>query len=661
MALAWTAIAPQPAQAVGLNFDGLSPVQKRLVSGAFATALGPTPRAGTSRLAVGAGDDNGGVEASTVPPAQLNAAGAPSNYQPAAGGAQTCATHLGSNVKVNQNCVNLTDADLQGRGQAQNETSIAHDPSQPDHLLASYNDYRRGDGNCYGAYSLDGGKSWNDTTIPTGFTRGQPTFGAPREYWQAGGDTSVAFDTKGNAYFSCQVFNRGAAVSPNPDQSSAFYVFRSTGNAGASWNFPGRPVAEHRDTAGAGDVLEDKQLLTVDNHQGSPFQDRVYVSWTEFAADGSALIYEAFSADYGEHFTKPVLVSTSSALCSPNALGAATTASNCNMNQFSQPFTGTDGSLNIVYANFNNQNPTPSPANPDNRYQMLLSRSTDGGNTFSSPVKVSDFYELPDCATYQGGRDAGRSCVPEKATTNNSIFRASNYPSGASDPKDPQHVVVTFGSYLNRNSSERNGCTPAGFSATGNPLFTGVKTPGACNNDILLSESRDGGQSFTGTTTDPRALPSLTNGERQRGTDQFWQWADFSSGGVLGVSYYDRQYGDDERTGYSDVSLSSLGKRTDDRVPAEATRSTRVTTSSMPPPTQFNGTFYGDYTGLTITDRQAHPLWMDTRNPELFLCPGTGAPGVPPQVCTGSAPNAPRANDQDAFTAVVDLRVGDER
>lgn len=187
VALASTVIAPQPAQAVGLNFDGLSQVRKRLVSGAFATALGPTPGAGTSRLAVGAGDDNGGVEASTVPPAQLNAAGAPSNYQPAVGGAPACATRLGSNVKVNQNCENLTDADLQGRGQAQNETSIAHDPSQPDHLLASYNDYRRGDGNCYGAYSLDGGKSWNDTTIPTGFTRGQPTFGAPREYWQAGG------------------------------------------------------------------------------------------------------------------------------------------------------------------------------------------------------------------------------------------------------------------------------------------------------------------------------------------------------------------------------------------------------------------------------------------------------------------------------------------
>ena len=28
-------------------------------------------------------------------------------------------------------------------------------------------------------------------------------------FWEAGGDTSVAWDTKGNAYFDCQVFDRG--------------------------------------------------------------------------------------------------------------------------------------------------------------------------------------------------------------------------------------------------------------------------------------------------------------------------------------------------------------------------------------------------------------------------------------------------------------------
>src|SRR3954447_10235900 len=209
-----------------------------------------------------------------------------------------CPVNRGGNVRVNQNCLNLTDPDLSGRGQSQNETSIAQDPNDSSNLVASSNDYRRGDGNCYTYYSGDGGRSWQDSTVPMSFTRGTAFGNKPPQYWQAGGDTSVAWDTRGNAYLSCQMFNRGAAVSNNPDQSSAFYVFRSTGSGGASWNFPARPVVENNDVAGAGDVLLDKQYLTIDDQQGSPFQDRIYVTWTLFAADGTSYIYEAYSRDH---------------------------------------------------------------------------------------------------------------------------------------------------------------------------------------------------------------------------------------------------------------------------------------------------------------------------------------------------------------------------
>ena len=117
------------------------------------------------------------------------------NYFPR--GSDSCPVNLSSNIKVNQNCLNVSDSDLQGRGQSQNETSIAQDPNNPNHMIGTYNDYRRGDGNCYGSYSLDKGRTWNDTTIPMSFTRGHPgnilptDFGKPRQYWQAGGDTSV--------------------------------------------------------------------------------------------------------------------------------------------------------------------------------------------------------------------------------------------------------------------------------------------------------------------------------------------------------------------------------------------------------------------------------------------------------------------------------------
>lgn len=80
-----------------------------------------------------------------------------------------CNITRAGNVKVNQNCLNITDADLQGRGQAQNETTVAVDPNNPRHIVTGFNDYRRGDGTCGTAYSLDGGKTFNESTMPNGF------------------------------------------------------------------------------------------------------------------------------------------------------------------------------------------------------------------------------------------------------------------------------------------------------------------------------------------------------------------------------------------------------------------------------------------------------------------------------------------------------------
>jgi len=283
----------------------------------------------------------------------------------------------------------------------------------------------------------------------------------------------------------------------------------------------------------------------------------------------------------------------------------------------------------------------------------------DGGNTFTGPIKVTDYYDLPDCATYQGGHDFGRACVPEKGPTNTSIFRATNLGSGAVNPTNPNQIVVSFGSYINQHSKESNGCVPASFSpATGQNLFTGVKTPGACNNDILLSVSNDGGSTFTGTTTDPRALPTANTDSGQATTDQWWQWLAFTKNGKLAVSYYDRQYGTDETTGYSDISLSGSGA-----TPAYANWNVqRVTNSSMPPPTQFpesNGfsAFWGDYTGLAA-DTQAHPIWSDTRDPDLFACPGSLPISTPPSVCGASVNNGGPGggtqfpvNDENIYTA----------
>src|SRR2546429_8509065 len=163
-------------------------------------------------------------------------------------GSDSCPTNQSSNIKVNQNCLNLSDPDLQGRGQAQNEESIAADPNQPNHLIASYNDYRRGDGTCGVSYSLDKGRTWNDATTPNSFTRNPVSTGNtfPREYWQAGGDTSVGWDSKGNAYLSCQLFKRGPGTAGGAGRGSGGFVFPSPQDNSAADNISGRAVFPNR-------------------------------------------------------------------------------------------------------------------------------------------------------------------------------------------------------------------------------------------------------------------------------------------------------------------------------------------------------------------------------------------------------------------------------
>jgi hypothetical protein len=654
-AICFLALQSHASASGHMNYAHLNKIQRRLISGLLANEIGPQSTGVKSHVVpLGPDDGGGGGDGSaTVPPQSIGSTGGgPTlNYFPNSSG--SCSANIGNDVKVNQNCLNLTDPALQGRAQANNEESVSVDPFNTQHLVASDNNYIRGDGTCGSYFSLNGGKTWSNTTMPNGFTYG-PTGGSPREYWNAGGDTSVAWDTHGNAYESCQLFNRGPATNGTPDDSSAFVVFRATQNNGASWNFPGRYTTVFFDQTGAtkGNVLEDKALMTIDDNVNSPFRDRIYVTWTEFAADNSSYIYEVHSDDYGETWSPRVVVSGDSSLC-PNTFGAGTPNGRCNENQFSDPFVGPDGALYVTWANFNNATTSAT----DNRNQFLLAKSTDGGATFSAPVKVSDYYDLPDCNTYQspgapinGGADPFRACVPEKGTSTKSVFRATNYPSGAVDPSNGD-VVVTFGSYINKDSNESNGCVPAGFARNGDNAYTGVKQAGACNNKILISVSTNGGASFTGTNTDPRNEALVTQSPGQNGTDQFWQWEAFTQGGKLAVDYYDRQYGNDETTGSSDFSLSGSNDLTN-------FGQVRVTSSSMPAPTQFEGPnggqFYGDYVWLSAA-KKAYPIWSDTRALDQFLCTGTGTPGHPPQPCVGVEGNGEVANDEESYTATVNV------
>jgi hypothetical protein len=591
-------------------------------------ALGPSASGQRSTMAnrfppSGVVTERGGPGA-PVPSDTLRALatdGAPP-VRPTKAGTSGCPNRSATNVRVNQECTSQTNLSIgTGRGQAQNEPSVAVNPRDGTNIVASQNDYRRGDGGCGVDFSVDGGRHWGSGLIPVSFT---PGFTAARHYWDASGDTSVAFDSGGTAYLLCMAFNRGVASDLGGD-ASGLLLFRSL-DGGASWTFPGDAVALSDGTGADGIGLLDKPYMSVDDYPRSPRRDRIYVAWAQFSPTFTASpIHFAWSGDSGATWHQTGAISGESpALCPINISAAA--AGTCDANQFPQPFVAPNGDVYVVYQNFNNcAGAVPGCDGPagDNHNQMLVVKSTDGGVSFDPPVKVTDFYDLPDCAAYTGF-NAGRACVPTAPSGGRSIFRATNYPVGIAASNS--RILVTFGSYLNAHSNPARGnCRPSGFDpATFLNRYVGVGVVDGCNNDILLSESTDGGRTFTGTTTPVERLPSL-NDEGSTLADQWWQWADRTPAGKLSVAYYDRKYGRDQATGFLDLTLrNSAGSHV------------RVTDRSLPPGSDFPAgggspfsTFLGDYTALAVgPDSTAVAVWTDTRHPAFgFVTAG----GVDPR------------------------------
>ena len=529
-----------------------------------------------------------------------------------------CADHSATNYRANQECTNQSAPGFLGRASSQNETAVAVNPTNANNVIISQNDYRNGDGACGVDFSLDGGTHWGSGLVPMNFGRG--FMGAARHYWTSGGDTSVAFDSSGEAYLMCQVFVRPFPTNDEGDHvpvagSSAFEIFRSS-DGGASWSFPGNYVVSTAGAVNGGLGLLDKEYMTIDTTPGSPYEDRIYVAWANYPADFSeAPIYFAYSSDHGVTWHQTGEISGFSASLCPISF-AGRPAGTCNNSQFADPFVAPNGDVYVAFVNGDNcagaLSGCPGPSG-DNHSQILIVKSTDGGNSFGNPVKVGDYNELPDCLTYTG-QDAFRSCVPTAPLSTKSIFRAANYPSGVAVTN--QTIVVDYASYINAHSNPSNPtgggkCRPDGYSSTtALPLYTGVGVVNGCNNDIVISASTNGGASFSGTTADVASLPTR-NDEGAQLADQWFQWSAKTPSGAVVASYYDRQYGNDMSTGNMDFTL------------AKPSGFVRVTDASMPPANDFPAsgsvtysTFMGDYTGLAVgSDGKAHPAWEDTRNP----------------------------------------------
>ncbi len=292
---------------------------------------------------------------------------------------------------------------------AQNETPVAVNPTNPQNLITGANDWNYNDG-CAVNASFDGGKTWTPT-LPSGFLPGVTRFTNDPNVpgtgiYDAGGDPGVGFGPDGTAYYVCQGFNF-----TSPYQISLL-VSRST-DGGKTWLdgvtqkltqvsvWNGNGVSK-----GSNGNFPDHESMFIDNSPLSPYYGSIYVTWVQFAGNTNSPVQVAFSRDGARSFSAPIQV----------------TKSTIKENQDARLVGGPDGTLYLTFDNGLQGN---------KGFAMFVSKSTDGGQTWSAPVQFTSLNnpvcaDPPYCFNLPGG-----------------AFRAGGtYPAPAFDPVRNRLYVV---------------------------------------------------------------------------------------------------------------------------------------------------------------------------------------------------------------------------
>ncbi len=550
------------------------------------------------------------------------------------------------NVRVNQDCTYRRQA----------ETEITYNPTDNNNLLAGQNDSRVGYNQCGIDYSVDNGKHWGDLLPPfrqkenNPFAE-RPTPADPNSHtirgdagtahtYDAGSDPTVAFDSKGNGYFSCVAFDVHS-------DASLLYVTQSPAAAKGSFFFNITPndrrwvVAEDNTP----EIFHDKQFISADRNPASPNHDNVYVTWTVFrfgtscgpggTPDGDtnyceSPIFGAMSTDGGRHFSTPELVSgTSDSLCFVgNSFDRSTPANSCNFDQGSDNIVLPNGDLQVIFNNGNT-----APGNPDGQQLGVHCKPTGSSAAgtahlnCASPSKVGKdvIAGEPSCNFGRGPEE----CIP------GAYIRTNDFPR------------------IN-NTNAQNGQLYATWQDYRNGEF-----------DIQLSQSLDGGLTWKEAgTVNP-----------DRGLDHYFPAIDLAPDGKpgdadgpreakdrVGDSYYRTARIPNENkgpgSGFRSCNAAQRGKpaaceagtglQDSDYVLAGGSGAMTPynfkVVSPVFPPSDGNQTgFNGDYSGLTINKgADAHPIWSDTRNVNPF--PENGV-----------------VHDEDVFTDNVGLPDGQSK
>ncbi len=398
-----------------------------------------------------------------------------------------------------------------------NEDPIAVNPRNAQQLLTGANDY-----NCptyQGFYaSSDGGSTWNHTCLPS-LPGGSGL-----------GDPMVGYDRLGNTF-------AGGIGIGSPGQ--VIVVSRSRDN-GTTWS---TPVAAALQTIAGG--AADKGWLEVDTNFGSPHVNRLYISATQFDSTGyNSQISVSHSCNRGVSWTT---VAVDAEQFYPTAV-----------DQFSDLAIGKDGTVYVSWMRCPANGPTGDCGGTT--VQMLVSKSTDGGTTWSTPVVSATPKLAPDtCNAFYG-------CLP------NTYERVSNIPAVAIDNSAGTRAGYLYVVY---------------YSWTGKQM------------KVYVTHSTDGGATWSAGVP---VAPFSAN------KDQFFPWINVSIRGSIGVTWLDRR-NDPNNVSYDAYAAFSANGGTSFQVNQKLSSA-----MSNPFADGFSGGFMGDYTGNAWAGATLFASWMDSRN-----------------------------------------------
>lgn len=422
----------------------------------------------------------------------------------------------------------------------QNETSVAFNVNDPMNAVAAANDYC-GDGFWIG-YTSDGGETWGSVFKDPKTSVGDRCFGA---------DPSVVFSHRDSAfYLSTLCYGFGPI--------SEVQVWRST-NGGATWTDSTQAsiAITNRATDGSidGTVFYDKELLAVDNDPNSPTYGRLYVTFIKFH-----MTLPSGRSDYCPAqlaYTDDVFPGGGSAAWSHTAIvpdDPGGSGVGPGANQWAMPVVDDAGALDVAYVS--------EDCNTSYDRAMFFTRSTDGGASFTDPVRIDKPGQFRDNPNRQDILPAKHARLPIS-------------PSLAFDPSRDR-LLFAFQNNLNRGGS------------------------GA---DIALQTSDD----FGATWSDTRVISTTSSGAPAP-NDQFFPWLSVDEIGNVHAIWYDNRNDPGNKWIETFQALSTDGGETWD--------SEDISTQAWNPDQSFFtcGCFIGDYNAIAASDDVAYPVWTDGRN-----------------------------------------------